>query len=264
MTRMVRRLALGLLLATLVATTTGGQVQRQPTPSLILDSIAGRDTFEFYCAPCHGRDGTGDGPVAPALGTRPADLTMLARRNGGVFPREQIVSFVAGTARPLAAHGSGDMPVWGPTFRALDSSDVRVKLRIDNVVAYVETLQANAAAPGRPPGAARIAMGGQLFSTYCASCHGANARGNGPLADKLRRTPPDLTKFTTRNGGMFPSERVYRIIDGREVPSHGDREMPIWGDAFRHSRDGFSAESVKARIDAIVAYLEAIQERAAE
>jgi hypothetical protein len=62
---------------------------------------------------------------------------------------------------------------------------------------------------------------------------------------------------------VFPSERVHRIIDGREVRSHGDREMPVWGDAFRTSRDGLTAESVKARIEALVRYLQAIQQRAA-
>jgi mono/diheme cytochrome c family protein len=99
-----------------------------------------------------------------------------------------------------------------------------------------------------------------LFRTHCSSCHGSTAIGNGPLADQLRNAPPDLTKFTARNGGVFPRERVYRIVDGREVPSHGDRDMPVWGDVFK---TGGSAAEVKARIEAIVRYLEAIQQRAA-
>ena len=65
-----------------------------------------------------------------------------------------------------------------------------------------------------------------------------------------------------RNGGLFPSERVYRIIDGRDVPSHGIEDMPVWGDVFRRSGDATEA-SVKARIDAIVRYLQAIQARLA-
>jgi hypothetical protein len=72
-----------------------------------------------------------------------------------------------------------------------------------------------------------------------------------------------LTKYTAKNGGVFPTERVYRIIDGRDVSSHGNREMPVWGDAFRGSRDGLTDEAVKARIQAIVKYLQGIQERAA-
>lgn len=125
-------------------------------------------------------------------------------------------------------------------------------------------LWAQTASQDTAPVTATIATGGQLFRAYCATCHGEHARGNGPLAEQLRHAPPDLTKFTARNGGVFPSERVYRIIDGRDVPSHGDREMPIWGDAFRTSRDGFSSDAVKGRIDALVKYLEAIQQRAAE
>ena len=64
---------------------------------------------------------------------------------------------------------------------------------------------------------------------------------------------------------MFPSERVQRIIDGRDVPSHGDREMPVPGDVFRDSREGGTSGPAKARIDAIVKEsLQGIQERAAD
>jgi mono/diheme cytochrome c family protein len=110
-------------------------------PPLVLESVAGRDNFERYCASCHGRDGRGDGPIAPALKTRPADLTVLAQRNGGLFPRARVAAFVSGTGRDVKAHGPSDMPVWGPIFGGLDPSDVRVKQRIDNVVAYIESLQ---------------------------------------------------------------------------------------------------------------------------
>ena len=119
---------------------------------------------------------------------------------------------------------------------------------------YIESIQAPTTAPGD--------VGSRLFRVHCAACHGATAVGNGPLADSLRRQPPDLTKYTARNGGVFPSERLGQISDGRHVPSHGDREMPVWGDAFRSSRDGLDVESAKARIDAIVRYLAGIQERA--
>jgi mono/diheme cytochrome c family protein len=228
----------------------------QTMPPLVIESMAGRDNFDRYCAPCHGRDGRGEGPVATALKTRPADLTSLARRNDGLFPHERVVSFVTGTGRDVTAHGSLDMPVWGPIFRGLDPSDVRAKQRIDNVVAHIESLQAPSTAVNDP--------GSQLFRTHCSACHGTTGRGDGPMADQLRRTPPDLTKYTARNGGVFPSERVSRIIDGRDVPSHGNREMPVWGDVFKTVRGGSSAEAVKARIAAIVKYLEGIQERAAD
>ncbi len=253
MMSMVRRLA---LVAIVISTAAGlaGQGRGQQTPSILIESLVGRDSFELYCVACHGSGGRGDGPVASALRTSPPDLTTLARRNGGAFPRDRVRGFVEGTGRPLAAHGTTEMPVWGPMFRAFES-DARVRERIRNLVAHVESLQAPSTAPGD--------AGSRLFSTYCASCHGTTGRGNGPLAEQLRRMPPDLTQYTKQNGGVFPSVRVYRIVDGRDVPSHGDREMPVWGDVFRMAPSGPGQGGVKARIDAIVRYLEGIQERGA-
>ena len=118
--------------------------------------------------------------------------------------------------------------------------------------------------PPQGPSSSPKKAGAQLFRTYCATCHGTTARGDGPMADELRKTPPDLTRYTARNGGVFPSERLRQIIDGRGVASHGTREMPVWGDAFRSGPERLSPEAVNARIDAIVGYLEAIQERAGE
>ena len=103
--------------------------------------------------------------------------------------------------------------------------------------------------------------GAQLFRTYCASCHGPSGRGDGPVAEAFRKPIPDLTQYSARNRGVFPSERVRQIIDGRGIAAHGDREMPVWGDAFRSEHGGLSTEEVKARIGAIVRYLEAIQQR---
>jgi mono/diheme cytochrome c family protein len=144
------------------------------------------------------------------------------------------------------------MPVWGSMFRAFES-DARTRVRIDNLVDYLASMQM-ATSGARD-------TGGQLFRTYCASCHGADARGAGLVASELRRVPPDLTQFARRNGGVFPSVRVAEIVDGRHVLSHGDREMPVWGDAFRTVPGGTNAAAIRARIEAIVRYLEGIQER---
>jgi mono/diheme cytochrome c family protein len=219
-------------------------------PPFLGDSLVGKDSFEAYCASCHGSGGRGDGPVAPALKRAPADLTGLAGRNNDVYPRERVKAVLTGAGRTVAAHGTTEMPIWGPLFRAFES-DARVRVRIDNLVRYVETLQPST----RESGAA-------LFRTYCASCHAADARGAGPLADRLRRLPPSLTSYAARNGGVFPGERVRRIIDGRDIPAHGTSEMPVWGDAFRRTRESLTDQAARARIDAIVKYLEAIQERA--
>ena len=84
----------------------------------------------------------------------------------------------------------------------------------------------------------------------------------GPLAGELRREPPDLTRFSERNGGVFPSQRVYRIIDGRDVAAHGDRTMPVWGDAFKSAYGGSGESAIQERIDALVKHLESLQVKA--
>lgn len=109
------------------------------------------------------------------------------------------------------------------------------------------------------------ATGGYLFRTYCAACHGESAKGNGPLADSMRKRPADLTEIAKRNKGVFPTEQVFRMIDGREpVKGHGGPDMPVWGDVFSRAVEGGDATVVQKRIDALVAYLAGIQVRNAE
>jgi mono/diheme cytochrome c family protein len=110
-------------------------------PALLRPSLAGRDNYLSYCAPCHGRDGKGQGPVASALTTPPADLTRLASRNKDVFPAARVREFVSNGTPEIAAHGSSAMPVWGPTFRSLDPSPKLVSIRIANIVTYLESIQ---------------------------------------------------------------------------------------------------------------------------
>lgn len=117
------------------------QSPRSPLPPLVIASMAGNDLYDFYCASCHGRDGKGAGPTAPALSVPPTDLTLLARHDGGTFPRQRLEDYITGV-RATAAHGSADMPVWGPIFRALDPKDAANKVRIRNIVDYIERLQA--------------------------------------------------------------------------------------------------------------------------
>ncbi len=115
-----------------------------------------------------------------------------------------------------------------------------------------------------PPAAAAQASGGHLFKTYCARCHGAQARGDGPAAHALNTAVPDLTRIAHRNGGEFPAERIYRIIDGQsQIPAHGGRAMPLWGyDFFGTEADDESAHrEASLKIEALVAYLASIQRR---
>ena len=96
----------------------------------------------MYCATCHGIDAKGNGPSAAALKVRPANLTTISRRNGGTFPKARIEAFVTvGDQGAVPAHGSREMPVWGPIFRALDPNDTAIRTRVLNIVEYVESLQ---------------------------------------------------------------------------------------------------------------------------
>jgi mono/diheme cytochrome c family protein len=128
------------------------------------------------------------------------------------------------------------------------------------VLAFRAAASPSAASGQAPPD---LSDGRTLFNTYCASCHGTSATGSGPLAPALRHVPPDLTGLALANGGVFPSDRLRRIVDGREVQSHGNREMPVWGDAFKSIRGGYTEDAVQARIAAILKYLETIQRRRA-
>ena len=104
----------------------------------------GKQMYVNYCAPCHGVDGRGQGPVAAALKKQPANLALLSKNNGGKFPSTHIMSVLEfGAAN--SSHGTAEMPVWGPMLGKMDTTiaepNVRV-LRISNLSQYVQSLQA--------------------------------------------------------------------------------------------------------------------------
>jgi mono/diheme cytochrome c family protein len=100
--------------------------------------------------------------------------------------------------------------------------------------------------------------GQALYQSYCATCHGNDAKGNGPMAPALKTPPPDLTQIAVRNGGMFSAKKVERIISGEsELTSHGTREMPLWGPIF--SQVAWDQDLGRVRIANLVKYLESIQ-----
>ena len=102
--------------------------------------------------------------------------------------------------------------------------------------------------------------GREVFRLYCAACHGVAGRGDGPLASNMRRKPADLTEIAKRNGNQFPSEMVFRTIDGRQpVRGHGGPDMPVWGDAFARSRDNATPTSVRETIESLVGYIQSFQ-----
>jgi mono/diheme cytochrome c family protein len=76
-------------------------------------------------------------------------------------------------------------------------------------------------------------VGKSEFQSSCASCHGTDAKGKGPVSDQLKIPPPDLTMLAKNNNGVFPTDAVYETIDGlKKIPAHGTREMPVWGERF--------------------------------
>jgi mono/diheme cytochrome c family protein len=105
------------------------------------------------------------------------------------------------------------------------------------------------------------------YEISCMPCHGIDGRGGGPSAKFLMKAPTDLTKIAKLNDGVFPAERLAEIIDGRAiVASHGQRDMPIWGDRYRVRVDPYEPRSEierrgRAHIAALVEYLRSIQEK---
>lgn len=105
-----------------------------------------------------------------------------------------------------------------------------------------------------------IAGGRADFQAYCASCHGREAKGNGPVAEKLQTRPPDLTLLKKKFGGVFPAEYIMRTIDGREeLAAHGTRAMPVWGKIWRSENDPASEVETQRILQELLSYLESIQ-----
>jgi mono/diheme cytochrome c family protein len=113
------------------------------------------------------------------------------------------------------------------------------------------------------PSGVLVDVGRADFMRYCASCHGVDAHGKGPVAETLRTPPADLTRIAKRHGGRFPAGDIAAFIDGRTVvTAHGTREMPVWGRILGEKiAEGTTEDEVaRGRIDALVAYLMTIQE----
>jgi mono/diheme cytochrome c family protein len=134
------------------------------------------------------------------------------------------------------------------------------------IAAVVNALLFNAMAFAQP---ANIDLGKKEYELQCSVCHGMDAKGNGFLGASLKVVPPDLTRLSKNNGGVFPADRVSGVIDGRiQIQSHGPRDMPVWGtryavNAAEHYFDvPYDQEAyVRARVLLLVDYLNRIQEK---
>ena len=197
--------------------------------------------------------------IVTAARTNDVDLIVMGTHGHG-----PVMHVVMGNVAERVVR-MADCPVL--TVRGPRESDAGAKNKAAGVAAAVllglllVPLAAAAQTPA-PSTTQQAIAGGELFRTYCAVCHGSTARGDGPLAASMRRKPADLTEIAKRNAGTYPSELVFRTIDGlNPVRGHGGPDMPVWGDAFARSRDGGNPETVKRMIQSLVEYLGSIQAR---
>ena len=236
------------------------QDSEKQLPSLIR-SVEGPDLYRAYCASCHGKDGKGDGPVAPTLKATVADLTVIAKRNGGKFPVARVQRIIMGEGM-IASHGSREMPVWGPIFHQIEWDVDRGNVRLDNLVKYLESMQSIQSSQGesaKKVSAENVPSGEQLYKQHCAACHGNDLKGNGPAPPPFKDMPPDLTTLAQRHGGKFPDAYVVDVLrNGVILPAHGLAEMPTWGSDFRAS-EKLNETQVTLRITNLSNYIKSAQ-----
>ncbi len=111
------------------------------TESPTVIEVEGGEIFGNHCAVCHGKDGRGRGPATIALKDTVPDLTQIARRNGGVFPASRVKAVIDGTGEERAAHGTRDMPIWGPLFHNFEWDQDLGEVRLENVTNYLRSIQ---------------------------------------------------------------------------------------------------------------------------
>ena len=136
---MVRRVLVGVAVISALATAAyAQQPQIKQEPIRPVAASDAKAMFDSYCSPCHGKDAKGTGPAAKALVKAPADLTLIAKRNGGTFPDVKVKRYIEG-ADEVAAHGSRDMPMWGSLFRELNRDTALIRVQALND--YIKGMQ---------------------------------------------------------------------------------------------------------------------------
>jgi mono/diheme cytochrome c family protein len=131
-------LVLVFLLSVIVSAFTQIGNQRQPP----IRPVDGANIFQTYCAACHGLDGRGNGPVSKALKEEVPDLTRLVQQNDGTFPAIHVRNTIMfGADDLLPAHGSKEMPIWGPIFHEIEFDQDLGDMRLENVAEYLESIQ---------------------------------------------------------------------------------------------------------------------------
>ena len=132
-------ITLALFLFVLGSLSSYPQTMERSSPTRAVD---GRSVFQNYCAPCHGIDGGGKGPVSGALRQAVPDLTTLSERNSGKFPAVHVRNTITfGEDVLIPAHGSKGMPIWGPVFHEIESDQDLGYVRLENITSYIESIQ---------------------------------------------------------------------------------------------------------------------------
>lgn len=135
------------MLSSVLMLSSGAPAQQKQVPKMeetrrVISTIDGPALYKAYCAVCHGPGANGDGPMASMLTTRTPDLTLIAERRGGKFPRMLVENVISGETVLPSGHGTREMPIWGPVFSQVDRDQDLGRVRIDNLARYLESLQA--------------------------------------------------------------------------------------------------------------------------
>ncbi len=249
-----RGLQLTLALALIAFALPGTSRQTKTAPNgdkqspQLIRSLRGPDMYRAYCAACHGLDGRGTGPTASALKAKVPDLTLLKKNYHGQFPIAYVRQVIQGDL-VMGAHGTREMPIWGPIFHQVESDMDWGNVRVSNLIDYLQSIQSSTPS--------RIPSGEELYEQDCAICHGKDLKGTGGVPEPYRE-PPDLTTLARKHGGTFPATYVRNVVEtGSTIPAHGPAEMPIWGTDF--VRDEWTAQEMAARIANLVNFIKSRQ-----
>jgi mono/diheme cytochrome c family protein len=139
--RVGRSIAVTFAVLLCVASIASAQAPKTKTQlDQLIYSVKGADLYHAHCAPCHGPDAKGDGPMAAVMKMKMPDLTSLAKNNGGQFPSAKIRKTITGED-VVASHGSREMPIWGPIFHQVEDDRDFGNVRIENLVKFLEAIQ---------------------------------------------------------------------------------------------------------------------------
>ena len=155
----------------------------------------------------------------------------------------------------------GGRGAWSPTAIGRCAREGVLRASKFTTGAFIAAAAISASVSARQQ-SAEVADGKQKYDVYCATCHGPEGKGDGTLSKSVRKKPADLTQLAKKNNGQFPADTVAKFIDGRtRDEAHLKSDMPVWGDVFSKSQTSSSPEEVKARIDALVKYIETLQQK---